>query len=91
MAYKKSKKKVSKVNIIREDKLIYHSGKSNKLYKLTMLRFPDDTFSVYGLFGKRWSYNLRRSDKCNRVSLYDARNIYDKVLNEKFRKGYQEV
>ena len=79
------------VNIIREDELVYHSGTSNKVYKLTMLKNTNNTFSVYGLFGKRWSYNLKRSDKCNRVSLYDARRAYDKVLNEKYTKGYQPV
>lgn len=79
------------VDVIREDKLVYHSGTSHKIYKLTMLKNKDNTFSVYGLFGKRWAYNLNRSDKCNRVSLYDARKIYDKVLTEKFRKGYQTI
>ncbi len=56
-----------------------------------MLKQKDNTFSGYGLFGKRWSYNLNRSDKCMHVSLYDARKAYDKVLNEKFKKGYETV
>lgn len=76
-------------DIIREDDLFYSSGTSNKVYKLKMLKHKDNTFSVYGLYGRRWSYNLQRSDKCRRVNLYSARDHYDKVLNEKFRKGYQ--
>ena len=79
------------VDTIREDELVYHSGTSNKIYKLKMLKHGNNTFSVYGLFGKRWAYNLNRTDKCIRVSLNDANKMYDKVLNEKFRKGYQEV
>ena len=76
-------------NIIREDDLFYQSGSSNKVYKLKMIKHLDNTFSVYAVFGKRWANYLRRSDKCSRVSLYNANKVYSNMLNEKFRKGYQ--
>jgi len=78
------------VLIIKQSRLRYIEGSSDKVYEVDLCKMSEDEFVVnfrYGRFGSR----LREGTKTSfPTDLTRAEVIYDKLIAEKLRKGYQE-
>ena len=76
--------------IIKQSRLRYSEGSSDKVYEVDFCKMTEDEFVVnfrYGRFGSR----LREGTKTTfPVDLAGAERIYDRLLAEKLRNGYQE-
>jgi len=78
------------VLIIKQSRLRYSEGSSDKVYEVDLCQMTDDEFVVnfrYGRFGSR----LREGTKTSfPVDLVEAEVVFDNLVAEKLRKGYQE-
>lgn len=74
---------------IKQTTLYYQDDRSDKIYEVDLLAAGDDGYIVNFRYGRRGS-NLKEGTKTsNPVSLRDAEVIFDKLVKEKTKKGYQ--
>ena len=75
--------------IIQHANLFFQEGNSNKEYHLQLIKY-ENLYSVTFQYGRRGSA-LNDGTKIAGVTLEAAQKVYNKVLNEKLGKGYQEA
>ncbi|MEM7715861.1 MAG: pentapeptide repeat-containing protein [Cyanobacteria bacterium P01_A01_bin.68] len=80
-----------KPQIVRETVLAYHDDKSDKIYKVFLLKIVDDLYQVGISYGKKNS-KLRETTKTpEAIALAEAETIFYHLVNEKLKKGYREA
>ena len=67
--------------------LYYRKGSSDKVYDLSVFE-NDEGWCVEAVYGRRKG-SLRVECKCEGADYATAKKLYDKVLNEKLKKGYK--
>lgn len=74
--------------IIEQADLYFQEGSSDKVYYAQL--FQDSTgYGVYFKYGRRGG-NMTEGYKVEGVSELAARKEYDKLVNSKLKKGYQQ-
>ena len=69
-------------------KLVYDDGwRSHKEYNVNLIQ-NDQGWEVYCTYGKRYNANAHAKKTKGPVSYHEAKEIFDKVIAEKERKGY---
>jgi predicted DNA-binding WGR domain protein len=69
--------------------LEYQQGNSDKVYHLSIFENADG-WVVEAVFGRRGA-NPQHQIKCEGEDYETAKKLYDKTLNEKLKKGYEEA
>lgn len=75
---------------IKQTKLEYRDGSSDKVYIAEIWAAPHGQYRVMCQYGRRGS-TLRETDKGTFADLYLAEQAYNKVLDSKKAKGYRFV
>ncbi|MDJ1169937.1 WGR domain-containing protein [Roseofilum sp. BLCC_M154] len=76
---------------IKRTTLHYQDDRSDKIYEVDLLSAGDDGYIVNFRYGRRGG-NLKEGTKTSKpVSLPDAEVIFDKLVKDKTKKGYQDV
>jgi predicted DNA-binding WGR domain protein len=70
--------------------LKFQDGSSDKIYNLELSVSAKDAFKVMGHYGRRGG-KIKSDVKCTGVSYADAKKVFDQVLAEKIKKGYEYV
>jgi predicted DNA-binding WGR domain protein len=70
--------------------LVYREGTSDKVYNLNLATDETGNWFVAAEYGRRGG-NLREETKCEAETYETAKKLYDKVLNEKLKKGYRHA
>jgi predicted DNA-binding WGR domain protein len=79
------------MKIIKQIKLFYQEGTSDKVYEVDLCETEGDRYVVNFRYGRRGS-NLREDSKTKQpVSLTEATKIFDKLVSSKQKGGYQEL
>jgi predicted DNA-binding WGR domain protein len=82
---------VYKMELVKRTTLHFQEGTSDKIYEVDLCRVGSDRYLVNFRYGKR-NKALKESTKtAQAVSLAQAEKIFDKLITEKIRKGYQEA
>ena len=79
------------MNYKREEevKLTFTDHISDKVYKLSLQSNNDVDWIVIANYGKYGNVNRKAiKTSSDSVSYYEAKEVYDKVLNQKLKKGY---
>ncbi|MGE8556708.1 MAG: WGR domain-containing protein [Chryseobacterium jejuense] len=77
------------MRIIKQSKLFFHEGKSDKVYEIDLCEINPDAFIVNFRYGRRGA-TLKEGTKTSEfVSKEKAENIFDQLEKEKRNKGYQ--
>ena len=79
------------MKILRESKLAFKKGTSDKVYNITLYRTDDGQYSVITEYGRRSATDLKVVIKYQGPNQYEAGREYDDVLYSKRAKGYKEV
>ncbi len=78
------------MRLIQQSKLYYQEGNSDKVYEIDLCEINAQQYLVNFRYGKRGS-TLREGTKTDlAVDRSKAENIFNKLVNEKKKKGYQE-
>jgi bifunctional non-homologous end joining protein LigD len=73
---------------VRETKLFFQEGNSDKVYQAAVIQDEDDTFSVVVHWGRRGP-SLNSGKKAQGVTRAAADKVFDKLVREKTGKGYE--
>lgn len=77
------------MRIIKQTKLFFHEGKSDKVYEIDLCEINPDAFIVNFRYGRRGSALKEGSKTPEFVSREKAESIFDQLEKEKRNKGYQ--
>ena len=76
---------------IKQTTLHYQDNRSDKIYEVELLSAGDNGYIVNFRYGRRGA-NLKEGTKTpNPVSLPQAEKLFDKLVQEKTKKGYQDI
>lgn len=79
------------VKLARRVYLHYQAGNSDKVYEVDLCQIAEDKYLVNFRYGKRGK-NLKEGSKTvQAVSLAEAEKIFNKLVADKKKKGYQDV
>lgn len=79
------------MNYKREEKvkLVFTNWKSDKVYNLFLQSNDDKDWIVIASYGKYGNVNRKViKTSSDSVSYYEAKEVYDKILDQKLKKGY---
>jgi predicted DNA-binding WGR domain protein len=68
--------------------MFYQEGNSDKVYILEISESARDLYKVVGHYGRRGG-KIKDDLKCTGLDYEDAKKVFDQVLKEKRKKGYQ--
>lgn len=74
-------------SVVKEAKLYYSQGKSDKVYIVRVIK-EGDIYKVIAQYGRR-GLSFRDAPKGVFKTLDDALEIFNKVVDEKEKKGYR--
>lgn len=77
------------MKIIKQTKLFFHEGKSDKVYEIDLCEVNPEAFIVNFRYGRRGAALKEGSKTPTFVSREKAENIFDQLEKEKRNKGYQ--
>ncbi|MCS4304838.1 WGR domain-containing protein [Chryseobacterium sp. BIGb0232] len=77
------------MKIIKQTKLFFHEGKSDKVYEIDLCEINPDAFIVNFRYGRRGAALKEGTKTPEFVSIEKAGNIFDQLEKEKRNKGYQ--
>ncbi|MFC7347668.1 WGR domain-containing protein [Chryseobacterium zhengzhouense] len=77
------------MKIIKQTKLFFHEGKSDKVYEIDLCEINPDAFAVNFRYGRRGAALKEGSKTPAFVSKDKAESIFDQLEKEKRNKGYQ--
>ena len=77
--------------MIQHIELYYREGSSDKVYKASITEEDKGLFHVNFAYGRRGNSLTTGSKTPKPVAYEAAKKIYDKLINEKLAKGYQEA
>uniref|UniRef100_A0AAU6WSU3 WGR domain-containing protein n=1 Tax=Chryseobacterium endophyticum TaxID=1854762 RepID=A0AAU6WSU3_9FLAO len=77
------------MKIIKQAKLFFHEGKSDKVYEIDLCEINPDVFIVNFRYGRRGAALKEGSKTPDFVSKEKAESIFDQLEKEKRNKGYQ--
>lgn len=77
------------MRIIKQTKLFFHEGKSDKVYEIDLCEINPDAFIVNFRYGRRGAALKEGTKTPEFVSREKAGNIFDQLEKEKRNKGYQ--
>ncbi len=77
------------MKIIKQAKLFFHEGKSDKVYEIDLCEINPDAFIVNFRYGRRGAALKEGSKTPDFVSKEKAESIFDQLEKEKRNKGYQ--
>jgi len=79
------------MKLIQQTRLHYQDTKSDKIYEVDLCEVTNDTYLVNFRYGRRGK-ELREGTKTDQpVPLAKAQQIFDKLVNDKTKKGYQDA
>ncbi|MEB3179987.1 MAG: HEAT repeat domain-containing protein [Nostocaceae cyanobacterium] len=79
------------MKLIKRTTLHYQEGSSDKIYEVDLCQVDEALYLVNFRYGRRGS-NLKEGTKTTQpVALEQAQRVFDKLVGEKTKKGYQDV
>ena len=79
------------MKLIQQTRLHYQDDKSDKIYEVDLCEVTNDTYLVNFRYGRRGK-ELREGTKTDQpVPLAKAQQIFDKLVSDKTKKGYQDA
>lgn len=79
------------MKLIQQTKLHFQDAKSDKVYEVDLYEVGSETYLVNFRYGRRGK-QLREGTKTDLpVALEVAKKLFDKLVNDKKKKGYQDV
>ena len=78
------------MKLIKEIKLFYQDGKSDKVYEVDLCETEPDLYVVNFRYGKRGSTLKEGTKTVFPVAFDEASKTFDKLVTQKTKKGYQE-
>ncbi|CDN12440.1 hypothetical protein RintRC_1123 [Richelia intracellularis] len=79
------------MKLIKQTKLLYQQGSSDKVYEVDLYEIAPGSYVVNFRYAKRGG-NLKEGTKTTQaVTLVKAQQIFDKLVAEKVKKGYQDI
>ncbi|MCU0515445.1 MAG: HEAT repeat domain-containing protein [Oscillatoria sp. Prado101] len=79
------------MELIKRTSLYFKEGASDKVYEVDFCRLGENRYTVNFRYGRRGA-NLKEGTKTEQpVPLAQAERIFDKLVGEKVKKGYQEM
>ena len=77
------------MKLIKQTTLFFQEGNSDKVYEVDLCEMGVNQYVVNFRYGKRGATLNEGSKTAQPVSLAEAEKIFDKLANEKIKKGYQ--
>ncbi|MCC3406842.1 MAG: WGR domain-containing protein [Microcoleus sp. PH2017_10_PVI_O_A] len=79
------------MKLIKRTALYFQDGRSDKVYEVDLCQAGENLYSVNFRYGRRGA-NLKEGTKTDTpVPLAQAEKVFDKLVAEKVKKGYQEA
>ncbi len=79
------------MKLIKRTALYFQDGRSDKVYEVDLCQAGENLYSVNFRYGRR-DANLKEGTKTDTpVPLAQAEKVFDKLVAEKVKKGYQEA
>lgn len=79
------------MKLIKRTDLYFQDDRSDKVYEVDLCKVGENLYSVNFRYGRR-DANLKEGTKTDTaVALAQAEKVFDKLVAEKVKKGYQEV
>ena len=79
------------MKLIKKTTLHYQQGSSDKVYEVDLYEITPGSYVVNFRYGKRGA-NLKEGTKTTKaVTLVKAQQVFDKLVAEKTKKGYQDI
>lgn len=79
------------MKLIKRTALYFQDGRSDKVYEVDLCQVGENLYSVNFRYGRRGA-NLKEGTKTDTaVPLAQAAKVFDKLVAEKVKKGYQEA
>jgi predicted DNA-binding WGR domain protein len=79
------------MKLIKRTALYFQEDRSDKVYEVDLCQVGENLYSVNFRYGRRGA-NLKEGTKTDTaVSLPQAEKVFDKLVAEKVKKGYQEI
>jgi len=79
------------MKLIKRTALYFQDGRSDKVYEVDLCQAGENLYSVNFRYGRRGA-NLKEGTKTDTpVPLAQAEKVFDKLVTEKVKKGYQEA
>jgi predicted DNA-binding WGR domain protein len=79
------------MQLIQRKILVYQAGNSDKVYEVDLCQVAPDRYMVNYRYGKRGG-NLREgAETVAAVPLDEAQRVFDRLVESKVKKGYQEA
>ncbi|WP_017719903.1 HEAT repeat domain-containing protein [Kamptonema formosum] len=79
------------MELIKRTSLYFREGASDKVYEVDLYRLGENRYTVNFRYGRRGA-KLKEGTKTEQpVPLAQAERVFDKLVGEKVKKGYQEM
>lgn len=79
------------MKLIKRTALYFQDGRSDKVYEVDLCQVGENLYSVNFRYGRRGA-NLKEGTKTDiAVPFAQAEKVFDKLVAEKVKKGYQEI
>ena len=79
------------MKLVKRVSLHYQAGNSDKVYETDLCQIAEDRYLVNFRYGRRGKSLKEGSKTVQPVSLAEAEKIFDKLIADKKKKGYQDV
>ncbi len=79
------------MNIVRQSRLSFQEGNSDKVYEVDLVEVGSDRFVVNFRYGRRGSTLREGSKTAVAVGRAEADRVFDKLVGSKTKKGYREA
>ena len=79
------------MKLTRRVSLHYQAGNSDKVYEVDLCQIGEDRYLVNFRYGRRGKSLKEGSKTVQAVSLAKAEKIFDKLVGDKQKKGYQDI
>ena len=86
-----ARKRGDRVKLAKRVCLHYQSGNSDKVYEVDLCQIASDKYLVNFRYGRRGKSLKEGSKTIQAVSLAEAEKIFDKLITDKKKKGYQNI
>lgn len=79
------------MQLIQRKTLLCQEGSSDKVYEVDLCQVGDDRYLVNFRYGRRGTTLKEGTKTASAVDLAKAEKLFNQLVNEKARKGYQDV
>ncbi len=79
------------MQLIQRKTLLYQEGRSDKVYEVDLCQVGENRYVVNFRYGKRGGTLKEGVETVSAIALTEAQRVFDRLIQSKIQKGYQEV